>query len=73
MPTWKVLLVGFFGCSCVALVTALFIIPFAYEGNERWLWLGGLLAGLLVTGTLFVVFLKSASRALNAKPERSRS
>lgn len=67
MPAWKVLLVGFFGIACVALVTALFIVPFAYSGNERWLWLGGLLAGLILTGTLFVLFLKSASRSLDMK------
>ncbi len=67
MHAWKVLLVGLFGCVCLALVTSLFIVPFAYDGNERWLWLGGLLTATAVTGTLFVMFLRSASRALDVR------
>jgi hypothetical protein len=73
MPAWKVLLIGAFGCACVALVTTLFIVPFAYDGTERWLWVGGLLAAIALTGTLFILFLKGASRALDVKPRRTQS
>ena len=64
MPAWKVLLIGFFGVACMGLAVAIFVVPLAYEGGERWAWLGGLVAGAIITGTLFVMFLKSASRAL---------
>jgi hypothetical protein len=70
MPAWKVLLVGFFGVLCLALVAAIIVVPFAYTGGQRWGWLGGLVGGLLVVGTLFVLFLRSASRAMDAKPSR---
>ncbi len=68
MPAWKVLLVGFFGFATVAIAVCMVIIPFAYDGNERWMWLGGLFVGFIVNIVLFVLFLKSASRALDAKP-----
>jgi hypothetical protein len=70
MPAWKVLLVGFFAVLCVALVTAMMIVMSALEGNEMWGWLGGLGVGTIVTITLFVIFLKSASKSLEGKTRK---
>jgi hypothetical protein len=72
MPVWKVLLVGLFAVVCMSLATAAIIVPFGFEGNERWLWLGGLILATLVVGVLFALFLRHASSSLDAKPGGSR-
>ncbi|MFO0848438.1 MAG: hypothetical protein U0871_07770 [Gemmataceae bacterium] len=70
MPAWKVLFIGLCGCICLALATATFIVPFSFDGGERWLWLGGLLAATAAAGTLFALFLRHAGSSLDAKPAR---
>lgn len=72
MPVWKVLLVGVLACVCLALAMATFVVPFTYVGNQRWLWLGGLLSATLVTGALFALFLRHASGSLDANPRGAR-
>ncbi|MBX9622902.1 MAG: hypothetical protein K2X82_03725 [Gemmataceae bacterium] len=68
MPAWKVLLIVAFACICMALATATVLVPMAHDGGQRWAWLGGLLAATLVSGGLFVLLLRSASRAMDVKP-----
>lgn len=68
MPVWKVLFIGLFACVCLALAMATFVVPFAYDGGQRWLWLGGLLAATLCAGGLFALFLRYAGGSLDAKP-----
>lgn len=64
MPTWKVLLIVVFGCACLALTFATIVVPMTqYAGDNRWLWLAGLLVATIGTGTLFALFLRSADRA----------
>jgi hypothetical protein len=71
MPAWKVLFIGLCACVCLALATATFVVPFTYGGNQRWLWMGGLLAATLFAGVLFALFLRHASNALDANPRGS--
>jgi hypothetical protein len=68
MPAWKVLLIGAFACLCMGLATATFVIPFTEEGNQRWLWMGGLFVATLAAGGLFTLFLRKASGSLGARP-----
>jgi hypothetical protein len=70
MPVWKVLLVGVFVIACMAVATAAVIVPFSYGGNQRWLWLGGLVLATLFVGTLFALFLRHAGSSLDGKPRR---
>jgi hypothetical protein len=72
MPVWKVLLVGVFACVCLALATATLVVPFSYVGGQRWLWMGGLLTATLAAGALFALFLRHASRSLDASPGGAR-
>ncbi|HVK15455.1 MAG TPA: hypothetical protein VM533_00815 [Fimbriiglobus sp.] len=72
MPVWKVLLVGMFACVCLALATATIVVPFSYDGGQRWLWMGGLLSATLFTGALFGLFLRHASHSLDANPRGAR-
>ena len=51
MPTWKVLFIGVLACVCLALALSTLLVPMAQEGNQRWLWLGGLLAATAGAGT----------------------
>jgi hypothetical protein len=66
MAVWKVLFIGAFACVCLALALATFVVPFTYDGSQRWLWMGGLLAATLCTGALFALFLRHASGSLDA-------
>jgi uncharacterized membrane protein YdcZ (DUF606 family) len=68
MPVWKVLLIVALACICLTLAMATIAIPIAQEGVQRWAWLGGLLTATIVMGTLFVLFLRHAGNALDAKP-----
>ena len=61
MATWKILAVLAFGGLSLALGLATLIVPMTMvEGNERWLWLAGLLVATAAVGTLFALFLRSA-------------
>src|SRR5262249_40511734 len=63
MPVWKVLLIVLLGGICLALGLGTVVVPFSMaEGTERWLWFAGLLAGTLVMGTLFTLFLVHEDR-----------
>lgn len=68
MPVWKVLLIGVLACASLGLAMATVAIPIAQVGNERWVWLGGLLAATVVTGTLLALFLRHAGGSLELKP-----
>jgi Na+/H+-translocating membrane pyrophosphatase len=68
MAVWKVLLIGVLACACLALTFATVAIPIAHTGGDRWLWLGGLLAGTVVTGTLLALFLRHAGGSLDVPP-----
>ena len=68
MAIWKVFLVFVFGCASLGLAMATIIVPLAVgPGQERWMWLGGLLFGTLCMGTLFALFLRYADRSYNAR------
>jgi hypothetical protein len=73
MPAWKVMLIGLLAGICLALAMATILIPMDKEGSDRWIWLGGLLAGTLFTGGLFALFLRHAGHSLDASPNRSRN
>jgi hypothetical protein len=61
VATWKIFAVLAFGGLSLALALATLIVPMTMvEGNERWLWLAGLLVATLVVGALFAMFLRSA-------------
>jgi antibiotic biosynthesis monooxygenase (ABM) superfamily enzyme len=63
MPVWKVLLVVLMGAICLALGLGTVVVPFSMTvGTDRWIWFGGLLAGTLVMGTLFTLFLVHEDR-----------
>jgi cell division protein FtsW (lipid II flippase) len=72
MPTWKVLIIALLGCISLALVMATILIPMDKQGNDRWIWLGGLLAATLLVGAIFARFLKYAGASLDLSPNRSR-
>lgn len=73
MAIWKVVLIGTLSCLSLALIMATLAIPIAYEGAQRWTWLGGLLAADAVVGTLLVLFLRHADHSLDLKPRGARS
>jgi hypothetical protein len=63
MPAWKILLVMLFAAICFGLTLATIIVPLTLSESEgRWVWFGGLLAGTIVMGTLFTLFLRSQDR-----------
>jgi hypothetical protein len=66
MPVWKVLFIGLLACVCLGLAMATFVVPFAQEGGQRWVWMGGLLSATLCMGVLFALFLRHASGSLDA-------
>jgi hypothetical protein len=72
MAVWKVLLIGLFGCACLALATATFVVPFNYTGGMRLLWLGVLVAATAFTGGLFALFLRHASAGMLVKSRSSQ-
>lgn len=72
MPVWKVLIIGVLACICLALGMATVLVTLDQTGGQRWLWLGGLLAGTICTGTLLTLFLRHAGRSLDLSPHRAR-
>jgi hypothetical protein len=70
MPVWKVLLTAVFFIACMRLATAAVIVPFAYDGNQRWMWLGGFVLAVLFVGALFALFLRHAGRSLEGPARR---
>ena len=64
MPVWKVLLIGALACACLGLASATFVVPFAQDGSQRWVWMGGLLLATLAAGGLLTLFLRHAGRSL---------
>jgi cell division protein FtsW (lipid II flippase) len=73
MPAWKVLFIGLCAAICLALAMCTILIPMDKQGNDRWIWLGGLLTATLLTGALFARFLRHAGLSLDASPNRSRN
>jgi cell division protein FtsW (lipid II flippase) len=73
MAAWKVVIIGLLACACLALAMATIAIPISQEGSQRWVWLGGLLAATIFTGTLLTLFLRYADGALNLKPRGTRN
>ena len=72
MPAWKVLFIGVFACACLALAVATFVVPFAQEGGQRWVWMGGLLLATLCAGGLLALFLRHAGRSLDVSFRAAR-
>jgi len=70
MSAWKVLVIGLFGCITLALVISTILIPMEIQGNDRWIWLGGLLTGSLAFGALFARFLRYAGNGMDTSPNR---
>ena len=72
MPVWKVLLIGLLACVCLTLTMATILVTLDETGNQRWLWLAGLLAATLVATALLVLFLRHAGGSMNTKPGWTR-
>jgi hypothetical protein len=65
MPIWKVLFIVLLASACLTLAFASLIVPITIAtGNDRWLWLAGLLAATAVMIALFSLFLRSASAGM---------
>jgi hypothetical protein len=62
MPAWKVLFVAVFGLVCFGLFLGTILSPLIFTGEERWYYFGGFLAGTLLMGTLYVLFLRREDR-----------
>ena len=68
MAIWKVLFIAVLACACLASATAVFVVPFEFEGTARWTWMGGLVAATVAAGGLFALFLRYAGHELLPKP-----
>lgn len=73
MHPWKVLVIGVLTCICLALGMFTVAIPIAQDGNQRWVWLGGLLTGTIGAATLLILFLRYADASLDLKPRGARN
>ena len=67
MPAWKTLLICVLACVCMSLALSTILVTMSHEGNDRWLWAAGLLTTTAGAITLFTLFLRHASAAMNAK------
>jgi hypothetical protein len=72
MPAWKVMFIGLLACICFSLGLATLLVLLTHEGNQRWLWVGGLLPATIGAGGLFTLFLRHASRSLDARARGTR-
>jgi uncharacterized membrane protein YdcZ (DUF606 family) len=64
MATWKVFVVFLFGCVSLALMCATVVAGMSLgEGGYRWAWLGGLLGGTLLVGSLFALSLHGMDKS----------
>lgn len=68
MAVWKILIIGVLAFASLALVFATVAVPISHTGTDRWLWLGGLLAGTAAVGTLLAFFLRYAGGSLDMPP-----
>ena len=68
MPVWKVLVIFALACVTLALLSATVVVPLNFDGNERWLWMGGLAVATIAVIVLFAFFLRYAGASLDAKP-----
>jgi hypothetical protein len=72
MPVWKVCFIFLFACVCLGLTLATIVVPLALSNEDgRWLWFGGCLAGTLVMGTLFALYLRREDRTFHQASKRS--
>ena len=63
MPAWKVLLILLMAILCFALAMATVVVPISLTDEQnRWVWFGSFLAGTIVMGTLFTIFLRSQDK-----------
>jgi hypothetical protein len=64
MSNWKVLFILVFALVCLALAGATIVVPLTQgAADNKWQWLGGLLAATVVMGALLALFLRRADRA----------
>jgi hypothetical protein len=71
MPVWKILLVLVLAVICLGLAFATLIVPLALTAEDnKWLWFAGLLAGTILMGTLFVLFLRKADETFGKDRRR---
>jgi len=68
MSAWKVLLIVVLTVASLGLAMATVAIPIAQTGNDRWVWLAGLLGGTVACGTLLALFLRHAGKSLDVPP-----
>ena len=73
MPAWKVVVIGLLACICFTFAMSTMLAPMLHVGNRRWVWMGGSLVATVCATCVFLMFLRSASTSLNAKPSRARS
>ena len=73
MPAWKVLIIGLLAGVCFTFALSTLLAPMIHDGNQRWVWMGGSLAATVAMTWVFAIFLRYASRSLDAKPSRGRS
>lgn len=73
MPAWKVLFVGLLATICFTFAMSTLLAPMVHNGNQRWVWMGGSLVATVCATCVFSVFLRYATRSLDAKPVRGRS
>lgn len=72
MPAWKVLVIGFLALLCFSLAVGTFLVPMSMDSKDKWGWTAGLGVGTLVMAVLFILFLRAADRAMDAKPSGRR-
>lgn len=68
MSAWKVILIVVLACASLGLAMATVAIPIAQTGNDRWLWLAGLLSGTVVTGGVLTLLLRHVGKTMDVPP-----
>jgi hypothetical protein len=72
MPGWKALAILALGIICLLLVLGAVLSPLFVPVEQRWSYVGGFAGGSVVMITLFVLFLRSADRAMMTSPRKDR-